>query len=104
MAPDPKQIKAALEKLMAAGNVWDAQAQPFQGASNATTGRIDLTATEMGLAAPLHGAYHDICTGMQRILQQASGQASAIGNALIQSAKTYQAEEDNNTHKINGVW
>jgi hypothetical protein len=104
LAPDPKHIKVALEKLVAAGNLWDDQAQPLLGASNATTGRIDLTATEMGLAAPIHGAYHDICTGMQKILQQASGQATAIGGALLQSAKTYQTEEDNNTHKINGVW
>lgn len=104
MAPDPKHIKVCLEKLVAAGNAWDAQATPLQGASNATTGRIDLTATEMGLAAPIHGAYHDICTGMQKILHEAAGQAEAIGNALLKSAKTYQSEEDNNTHKINGVW
>jgi len=104
MAPDPKKIKVAIEDLARAGKAWQDQADPLQGAANATTGRINLTPAEMGLAAPLYGAYHGICTGLYTLLFEAAGQATAIGGALAHAAAVYQAEEDDGTHRIKGVW
>lgn len=102
--PDPQKLKVAIQALAQAGRTWDDQVEPFQRASDATTGRIDLSALEMGLAAPIHGPYQQICTGMQTLLHQASVEAKAIGDALVHAANVYQSEEDDNTHKINGVW
>jgi hypothetical protein len=104
MAPDPKYLKAAVAQLAHAGSTWDAQVGPLRRCASATTGRINLTTEEMGLAAPLHAPYHALCVGMQRVLGEAALQVQTIGDAVRHAATLYQAEEDDLTHKIKGVW
>lgn len=104
MAPDPEEVEVSINALGDAGKTWDDQSAPLQKASDSCSGRIDLTATEMGLAAPIHGPYNDICTGMQQILGEAAKEATDIGQALAHAAKVYEKEEEDGTHRVKGVW
>lgn len=104
MAPDPESIKVAIQSLRTASKEWHEQHQPLTEAAGATQGRIDFTATQMGLAAPIHGPYHQICTGMHTILLEAAKEADNLGDALKHAADGYQKDEDDGTHKLKGVW
>jgi hypothetical protein len=103
--PNPNQVSVATEALRTAGTTWEHQAGPLRSAGQAAnTYPVALSTTEMGLAAPISGAYHDLCSGLNRVLSEAADQADAIGSALVYAAGVYEAEEQENIHRIKGVW
>lgn len=103
--PTRKQVTVATEALRHAGATWEQQVGALRAAGAAATAYpIALSTAQMGLAAPIAGTYHQLCSGMHRILTEAADEAQAIGDALVYAAGVYESEEQDNIHRIKGVW
>ena len=62
--PDPKVVTIAIETLAAAGVQWSERGTDLSNIPS-TMSDLDMTGLQMGLAAPIHGVYEQIYTGIR---------------------------------------
>jgi GMP synthase-like glutamine amidotransferase len=103
MGPNPESVKMAIGALRKGGRVWFEQEGPLLDASRAVE-ELTLRRLEMGIFTGFYPTYLEICTGMQQLAKEASGEMVRMGDALTKAADAYQREEDEGVHKLKGVW
>lgn len=65
--PDPKVVKVAIATLATAGKQWSERGADLSHIPS-SMGDLDMTGLQMGLAAPIHGVYEQIYTGIRRLI------------------------------------
>lgn len=103
MPPNPHDLKVAIDALRDAGREWDSQSRELSTISG-NTESLTMSALELGLAAPIHGAYEHLRAALQARLSEGATEAGRIGEALNHAATVYQREEDKGVHALNKVW
>ncbi|HEY8789240.1 MAG TPA: hypothetical protein VIM10_08945 [Actinopolymorphaceae bacterium] len=101
--PDPLVVKVAIETLATAGTQWSERGADLSHIPS-TMGDLDMTGLQMGLAAPIHGVYEQIHTGIRRLMGEAGTAADEVGAAMTTAAKAYAKDEADGVHALKGLW
>jgi hypothetical protein len=101
--PDPTVVKVAIETLAAAGTQWSERGGDLRHLPS-TMGDLDMTGLQMGLAAPIHGVYEQIYTGIRRLMGEAGTAADEVGAAMTTAASAYAKDETDGVHALKGLW
>jgi len=96
-------VKVAIETLTSAGTQWSERGADL-GHIPSTMGDLDMTGLQMGLAAPIHGVYEQIYTGIRRLMGEAGTAADEVGTAMTTAAKAYAKDETDGVHALKGLW
>lgn len=104
MAPPSKgQLTVAIERLRGAGNSWHDVASDLGKASERIE-PLKITRLEAGIFQVPYQAYLDAAQFIQDRTKEGATQATNVGYTLKSNADTYQREEDNNTHRLTGLY
>lgn len=103
MAPNPDDVKVAIEALRTAAKEWDKASDELRHIA-AEMASLEIRKVHMGLAAPIAKPYEETRDGLEVLLLEASEQAYNISDALKFAANSYQKDEEEGIHRLKSIW
>jgi hypothetical protein len=106
MAPTPDQYNVALAALRDDATQWQGCSDDLK-AAKATADSLDLEALHFSYIADKLGvtqSYTEFQNKMVRLLGEGETMTASVASALLESAQTYQDEEESGIHRMNNVW
>ncbi|MBV9846957.1 MAG: hypothetical protein JOZ47_18110 [Kutzneria sp.] len=105
-APSSEQVSVALEALRSDAGIWDKAADDLHTVTSAISGltlrpeALSVWAVEQGVDR----TYGDARGKLEEILGQAADDFGQIAKALRTAADIYEREDEQNMHKLKGVY
>lgn len=106
MAPTGDQYEVALEALRDDAGVWSDTATVLDDA-NAAAATLLLESHEFSWAGDLAGlpeTYKELKDKVVDLLAQGRDASNSVAEQLLAAADTYENEEEEGVHRMNGVW
>jgi hypothetical protein len=104
--PSADTVTAAIAALRSDGKKWQAHAAKLKGAQSAAAG---LTLTQVEFSKPCEWAgvvevYQELQQRMVKLLGEGATTLDTMGFALVVAADSYEKDEQNAVHRMQGVW
>jgi hypothetical protein len=108
--PSTENIEVSLHALREEGDYWQRVSDALAPIAPFVTTTQDLNAVQMGIFAPAHSAYHEVCVVVGRVAQTGTDETKRIADMLANIAAVYEHEEEVNVgaaqsiHQQQGKW